>query len=73
MQRFFSAHHRFIKDRDFEGAHASIEELLILPFLKNQDYKHNFVSKWSVKAKEHAKNGDLSHELVTALYLSDAS
>jgi hypothetical protein len=45
--------------------------LLILPYFKNEHYKHAFVTELAAKSRIHSKNADPSHDVVTGLYLSD--
>ena len=44
-----------------------------MPFLKNEHYKHNFATELAAKSRYHSKISDPSHELVTGLYLSNAT
>jgi hypothetical protein len=39
---FLESIHKFIKERDFSAPHPHVEELLILPYLKNEHFKNGF-------------------------------
>ena len=66
---FLEQHKRFI-DLKSMTSHQSIEELLIMPYLKNEDYRNAFMAESAMKTRV---KGKLTNEMIASLYLSDPS